>query len=141
MRDLTPDEIRAFLTDRPRTGQLATVRANGRPHVAPVWFALDGDDILFTTFHTSVKGSNLQRDHRAALCVDDDQPPYAYVIIDGTVTFSTDAAERAEWTRRIAGHYMGADRAEEYGARNDVEGEWLARLTPEHVTAKTGIAD
>jgi PPOX class probable F420-dependent enzyme len=141
MRDLTPDEVRTFLTERPRTGQLATVRADGWPHVAPIWFALDGDDVLFTTFHTSVKGRNLQRDGRAALGVDDAEPPYAYVIVEGTVAFDTDPARRAEWTRRIAGRYMGEDRAEEFGARNDVDGEWLTRLTPTRIIAKTGITD
>ncbi len=139
MRDLTPDEVRGFLSERPRTGHLATVRADGRPHVAPIWFALDGDDILFTTFPTSVKGKNLQRDGRAALCVDDDEPPYAYVIVEGTVVFDTDPTRRAEWARRIAGHYMGADRAEEYGARNEVD--WIVRLRPTRTIAKTGITD
>ena len=139
MRDLTPDEVRSFLAERPRTGQLATVRADGRPHIAPIWFALDGDDILFTTFHTSVKAKNLHRDGRAALCVDDDEPPYAYVIIEGTVAFDTEPARRAEWARRIAGLYMGTDRAEEYGARNEVD--WIVRLRPTRTIAKTGITD
>ena len=32
---MTDDEWRAFLTEPARTGKLATVRADGRPHVAP----------------------------------------------------------------------------------------------------------
>ena len=39
---MSDEELVAFLTaDPPRTAKLATVRADGRPHVAPVWFALD----------------------------------------------------------------------------------------------------
>lgn len=49
MKRMSPDEQRAFLVNRLRTAKLATVRANGRPHVAPVWFDLDGDDLIFTT--------------------------------------------------------------------------------------------
>ena len=37
------DELLAFLTGEPKhTAKLATVRADGRPHVAPVWFVVDG---------------------------------------------------------------------------------------------------
>jgi hypothetical protein len=43
MQQMTPEEYRAFLLERPRTAKLATVRADGRPHVAPIWFDLDGD--------------------------------------------------------------------------------------------------
>ena len=59
MRQLSPDEARAFLLERPRTAKLATVRADGRPHVAPVWFDMDGDAIIFTTWHTTVKAATL----------------------------------------------------------------------------------
>jgi nitroimidazol reductase NimA-like FMN-containing flavoprotein (pyridoxamine 5'-phosphate oxidase superfamily) len=55
MRAMSAEEARAFLLERPRTAKLATVRADGRPHVAPVWFELDGDDLVFTTWHTTVK--------------------------------------------------------------------------------------
>jgi len=46
---MSPEEIREFLAHGTRTGKLATVRANGAPHVAPVWFVLDGDDLVFNT--------------------------------------------------------------------------------------------
>ena len=49
VRDMSDDERRDFLTDGTRTGKLATVRPDGRPHVAPIWFVLDGDDVVFMT--------------------------------------------------------------------------------------------
>lgn len=49
MKPLTPQEALAFMLAQPRTAKLATVRADGRPHVAPIWFALDGDVLYFTT--------------------------------------------------------------------------------------------
>lgn len=49
MRQLTPIEAHSFLLEKPRTAKLATVRADGRPHVAPIWFDLDGDVMVFTT--------------------------------------------------------------------------------------------
>ena len=83
---MTDEEVHTFLTALPaRTGKLATVRADGRPHVAPVWYVVDDDGALcFNTGERTVKGRNLRRDHRAALCVDDDRPPFSFVRIEVT---------------------------------------------------------
>ncbi|MDI6099438.1 PPOX class F420-dependent oxidoreductase [Actinoplanes sp. NEAU-A12] len=130
-----------FLGAGTRTGKLATVRADGSPHVVPVWFVLDGDDLVFNTDAASVKGRNLARDPRAALSVDEEHPPYAFVTVRGEATLSTDLDEMLIWSTRIAHRYMGADLAERYGARNAVEGELLVRLHIEKVVAFTGLAD
>ena len=75
-RQMTADEIRSFLFDGTRTAKVAaTAMADGRPHVMPVWFVLDGEQIVFTTEARSVKGRNLRRDPRVALVVDDQMPP------------------------------------------------------------------
>ena len=50
MAKMSESEWKAFLVEKPRTGKLGTVRKDGRPHVAPIWFALDDDGtILFMT--------------------------------------------------------------------------------------------
>ena len=49
---MSDEERRAFLSAGTRTGILSTVRRDGRPHAAPIWFVLDGDDIVFTTAPT-----------------------------------------------------------------------------------------
>jgi PPOX class probable F420-dependent enzyme len=141
MRQLTSTEARAFLLDRPRTAKLASVRADGRPHVAPIWFDLDGDTVVFTTGHTSVKAANIRRDPRVSLCVDDEIPPFAFVLVEGVATLSDDLEELRRWATRIAGRYMGADLAESYGKRNGVPGELLVRVTPTKITGQSGIAD
>ena len=140
MQDMNEAEIRSFLTDTIRTGKLATVRADGRPHVAPIWFALDGNDLLFTTWHTSVKAKNMQHDPRVSLCVDDESPPFAFVIIEGTVEITEDADDLLQWATRIGGKYMGQDQAEAFGKRNGVEGELLVRLTPTKIIATKDLA-
>jgi PPOX class probable F420-dependent enzyme len=141
MQKMTADEYRAFLLERPRTAKLATVRADGRPHVAPVWFDLDGDTLVFTTWHTTVKAANLRRDPRVCLCVDDDVPPFAFVIVEGIAAISEDAAELRRWATSIAGRYMGSDQADAYGQRNGVAGELLVRVTPTRVVAQSRISD
>ena len=141
MRQLTPTEARAFLLDRPRTAKIASVRADGRPHVAPVWFDLDGDTLVFTTWHATVKAANIRRDPRISLCVDDEIPPYAFVLIEGVATLSDDLEELRRWATHIAGRYMGADLAESYGKRNGVHGELLVRVVPTKIVGQSGIAD
>ena len=55
------DELDRFLSTGTRTGKLATVRADGSPHVAPVWFILDHDDLVFMTGAKTVKGRAILR--------------------------------------------------------------------------------
>ena len=141
MRTMTPEEIRAFLLEGTRTAALATVRTDGRPHVAPVWFTLDGDDLLFNTGEETVKGANLRRDPRVALMVDDEEPPFAFVSIEGNVTLSDDLDLMRHWATRIAARYMGDDQADAYGKRNAVPGELLVRVTPTKIVAFKGVAD
>ena len=138
---MTEQQWRAFVQEGTRTGKLATVRKDGRPHVMPVWFLLDGDDVLFNTGAETVKGRNLRREGRASLCVDDDRPPFAFVTISGPVELVEDVAEVRRWATAIGARYMGADRAEEFGARNGVPGELLVRLRAERVVAEAGVAD
>lgn len=141
MQRMTPGEYRQFLLERPRTAKLATIRADGRPHVAPVWFTLDGDDILFTTFTDTIKAANIRRDPRVSLCIDDETPPFAYALIDGIATLTDNAPDLLRWATEIAGRYMGADQAAAYGRRNAVPGELLVRVIPTRITANKGIAD
>lgn len=125
---MTHDEAIAFLSHGTRTGKLATVRPDGRPHVTPIWYVVDGNDIVFNTWHTTSKAKHLRRDSRAAMVVDLDRPPYAHVTVEGTATISEDLDEVRRFATMIGSRYMGEDRAEEFGARNGVEGELLVRL-------------
>lgn len=134
-------ECRNFLLSGTRTGKLATVRTDGRPHVAPVWFELDGDTIIFTTWHATVKAANMRRDARVCLCVDDDTPPFAYAQIEGTAQMTAEPEALLYWATRIAGRYMGAALAETYGKRNAVAGELLVRVTPTKILFQQNIAD
>ncbi|MEI5100691.1 PPOX class F420-dependent oxidoreductase [Streptomyces sp. PmtG] len=138
---MTDEQWRAFVSEGTRTGKLSTVRADGSPHVAPIWFLLDGDDLVFNTGKDTVKGRNLARDGRIALCVDDDAPPFAYVVVQGRAELSEDLEQVRHWATRIGGRYMGAERAEEFGERNGVPGELLVRVRIDKVLAYAGVSD
>ena len=136
MQDMSEAEVRAFIQEGTRTGKLATVRENGRPHVVPVWFVLDGEDVLFNTWHTSVKGKNIARNGRVAICVDNENPPYDFVMLEGSATLIEDLAEVKKWATVIGSRYMGTDQAEAFGERNGVEGELLVRVKIDKIVAK-----
>jgi len=140
-REMIRDETRAFLLDGTRTGKLATTQADGRPHVTPIWFVLNGDDVMWTTGESSLKAKAMRRDARVCMCVDDQAPPYSYVLVEGTATLSDDLEELRRWATLIGGRYMGADRADEFGARNAAPGELLVRITPRRVIARAAIVD
>lgn len=137
---MSEDVWKAFIKEGTRTGKLSTVRADGSPHIAPMWFLLDGDDLVFTTENTTVKSRNLLRDERAALCVDDERAPYSFVVLRGRVEISEDPSQLLTWATSIAARYMGENRAREFGERNSVPGMLLVRMRIEHVTAYAAIA-
>lgn len=142
MHVMSEEEWKAFLTAEPRTGKLATVRKDGRPHVAPIWIDLDDDGtIVFTTGAETLKGRSIRRDPRVCLCVDDDRPPFSFVTIEGTVEISEDLDDMLRWATRIGGRYMGAENAAAFGKRNAVPGELLVRLRPAKVVAQAAISD
>jgi PPOX class probable F420-dependent enzyme len=132
----------SFVSAAPaRTAKLAVSRADGSPHVAPVWVDLDGDQIVFMTSADTIKGKSILRDGRVALCFDDERPPFSFVTVSGTTTTSTDPADLLHWATRIAGRYMGDELAEQFGRRNAVPPEMVVRVTPTNVVAKQDVAD
>lgn len=137
-----PGWWREFVAALPaRTAKLAVVRADGSPHVAPVWVDLDGDDVVFMTAADTLKGKAILRDPRVSLCWDDERPPFSFVTIAGTAAVSTEPDDLLAWATRIGGRYMGAARAEEYGRRNAVPPEMVVRVTPTRIVAKVDVAD
>lgn len=139
MSRMSDEEYRDFLMTGTRTGKLATTRKDGRPHVAPIWFVMDGEDIIFMTGRDTVKGHAIRRDGRVALCVDDENPPYAFALIEGAATISEDPDEMLRWSTRIAARYVGEEKEEQFGRRNAVPGELLVRLAPTNIVSHNNM--
>lgn len=140
--DAPPGWWREFVLATPaKTAKLAVVRANGAPHVAPVWVDLDGDQVVFMTSAETIKGKAIRRDSRVSLCWDDERPPFSFVTLAGTAQTSTDPDDLLKWATRISGRYMGLDQAEQYGRRNAVPPEMLVRVTPTAIVAKVDVAN
>jgi PPOX class probable F420-dependent enzyme len=139
MASLSEPDVRAFLSHGTRTGKLGWTARDGRPLVAPIWFLVEGEaedgTLVFNTGAETAKGRALARDPRVVLCVDLEEPPFAFVQVQGTVTLSSDPDELLRIATELGARYMGEDRAAEFGERNAVPGELVVRITPTKVVA------
>jgi PPOX class probable F420-dependent enzyme len=148
-------EIKKFLMQGTFTGKLVTTKKDGSSHVVPVWFVFDSnnngtvtgrekegyDDIIFTTSSRSAKARNIQRDNRVSICVDDQTPPFSYVVIYGIARIQhCQQTELFRFATHIAQRYMGKEVAELYGKRNSSEDEVLVRIKPIRIIAEKDIA-
>lgn len=135
MASLADLEVRNFLLTGTRTGKLGFVASDGRPLVAPVWFVLEDDAVVFNTGADTAKGKAIARDPRLVLSVDLEEPPYGFVQVQGVAETSEDPDDLLRTATAIGGRYMGSDRAEEFGRRNGVPGELVVRIKPTKVIA------
>ena len=150
MAQMTKSEIKKFLMKDTFTGKLATVKKNGSPHVVPIWFVVEEvnsrnrnkvGNIYFTTGRDSVKAENIQRDSRVSICVDDQAPPFSFVLICGNAKLIPyRRKEVLKWATKIAERYMGKKNAKAYGERNSGEEEVLIRIRPIKIIAEKDVA-
>jgi PPOX class probable F420-dependent enzyme len=139
--DMTLDARRAFLTEGTRTAVLATAREDGRPHAAPIAFVLDDDDILFLTNAETVKGRDLLRDPRVTLVIDDETPPFAFVMIEGTAVASRDVRNLEQVARRISQRYDAGEGIEDFVRfARDALGT-LVRVAPTRIVARERVGE
>ena len=142
MERMTEAEWRTFVMEGSRTGKLATVRPDGQPHVVPIWFMLDGPDLVFMTGADTVKARNIRHNPHVGIAVDDEHFPFSFVLIQGEATLTAPSPEEMRpYSTAIARRYVGDARADEFGRRNAVEGELLVRVRPGKVVAQKNIAD
>jgi PPOX class probable F420-dependent enzyme len=111
---MTPDEIRDFL-DEQKTVSVATIGPNGRPHLVPLWYVPDGEELIGWTFAKSQKAKNLERDPHATLQVEDgvEYQELRGVMFECDVAVEREPERVAEYGRKIFERYGGGDLAPE----------------------------
>ena len=117
MPKLTDDELRAFFDERGHLARIATIDADGFPRVLPLWFVVEGDDLLFTPRSPAVIWKNLVRDPKVGISIDEEAAPWRKVTVQGTVAVVHQPGEDDAWRdvyRRIAKRYVADDAADAY---------------------------
>lgn len=111
------EKVRSFLQET-RFAVLATINADGAPQQTVMWYELQGDRIMMNTAEGRVKASNLRRDPRISICVEDG---YRYVTIAGLVELDEDRERALNDIHRLAIRYHGQPKADEMmdGFRKD----------------------
>jgi PPOX class probable F420-dependent enzyme len=141
MKKMNQEEIREFLMIGTFTGKLGTINKDGSTHITPIWYILDENNIItFTTYFKSVKAKNLLRDSRISICVDDQVPPFSFVIVHGIAKIDSQPSDLLVWTTKIAERYMGKELSSEYGKRNAIEGELLVKVIPTKINGQKDIS-
>ncbi|WP_225823890.1 PPOX class F420-dependent oxidoreductase [Streptomyces naphthomycinicus] len=134
MTDL-PKEIRERI-EAPEIWYVATVDADGAPHVSPMWVGLEGGLVYFNTAVGRVKERNLRRDPRVCLSHADRADPYDRVQIRGRVVRFAEGPEADRNMDRLAARYVGTERFE-WGIPG--ERRVVAYVEPTKVRHVTGV--
>lgn len=126
--DMTVDEREAFLADL-HVGILSISRAEQGPLSLPIWYQYEKDDVIIGMAADSLKAKLLRRNGRASMTVQDETPPYRYVMVEGPVTIGSEERDPLSMPTR----YLGAELGKWYAEQNagSDEESVVVRLTPD----------
>ena len=102
------------LVDDPNIAFLATVDADGAPHVSPVWIDREGDTLRVNTVVGHLKDRNMRRDPRVALALTDPDDVYQRVSIRARVAEIVEGEEAGRHLDGLARKYLGTERYEDH---------------------------
>jgi PPOX class probable F420-dependent enzyme len=121
------DKLRAFLT-KPRIARLATLDPDGYPHVVPIWFGVEGDDILFMSDRETAKVRNALNHPKGAVTIGGDKGDEAGYLIRGDLSIYDDVGHQI--AHQLLYHYESKARADELAADWANDDIVVIRLTP-----------
>ena len=129
---MTEAERQAFLAGL-HVGVLGVERADGPPLVLPVWYSYEpGGGVVVLTSASSLKGRLLAAARRASLCAQQEDLPYKYVSVEGSVTIEElGAAASQAAVEPMAIRYLGEEMGRGYAANSVGPDDVLIRLHPE----------
>jgi PPOX class probable F420-dependent enzyme len=135
---MTPDEMHAFL-DEGRDLQVASINADGTPHLVTMWYLREGDDLLFWTYAKSQKVVNVRRDPRATVLVatGEKYEELKGVSVNGTVTVVAELDQVLAFGEKVYEKYWGPidnDLVRE-GVRTMGAKRVVVRVTPVRTTS------
>ncbi len=104
------DEQARALLAKPLLARLAAVGPDGYPHTVPVWFMLEGDDIVFISVRGTRKVGYFQANPKGAVTIGGDAGDGGGYLVKGDVSIEEDPDDA--WVRRLTHHYEPPEQAE-----------------------------
>ena len=111
MTRLSAVEIDSELT-KPHVAHLVSIRPDGRPHVAPVWYARDGGRVWVMTGSGTAKARNITNNPAVSLSIAAPGRPYWYIVLEGIASLTKDNME--SMVKNICTLYDGPVRGAEF---------------------------
>jgi PPOX class probable F420-dependent enzyme len=106
---------RAFLEEK-RFAVVGTKNPDGSPHLAVMWYLIDGDDIVVNSAQGRIKDRNLATDPRMSVVIEDG---YRWIRVDGRARIEHDQTIAQADIRRLAARYYQDERKVEESVRNN----------------------
>jgi PPOX class probable F420-dependent enzyme len=122
---MSDDELRAFLAEK-KVVTCATIGPNGRPHLMPLWYAVDDVTLRGWTYAKSQKAKNLERDPHATLQVEDGELYHELrgVMMECDVAIERDPGEVAK---------VGKALFQRFGATGEDVEAMIAKQAPKRI--------
>ncbi len=115
---------------------IGTIDAHGRPRTAPIWYHWEDGAAYMFTDRSTLKWRNILRNPQASLCIDDRNPPYKLVSMDGPV----EEVDRSVYQliKGMALRYYGEKEGQAFADnyKDEPENVVAFKLTPRHVNAE-----
>lgn len=130
---MTEEELQAFL-GQPLIARLATVRANGTPQIAPMWFLYEDGVIYMSTRTHAAKVKHIRANPRVAVAIDVMEAPLKnkVVIVEGPAEVHTTGVK--EMTTKIYLKYMGKEGAATPAAQRNINiPRVILKITPQKI--------
>jgi PPOX class probable F420-dependent enzyme len=108
-------EQRAFLEEK-RFAVVGSKNPDGSPHLAVMWYLIDGDDIVVNSAQGRIKDRNLAADPRMSVLVADG---YRWIRVDGRAKIEHDQSIAHADIRRLAARYYEDERKVEGAMKNN----------------------
>ncbi len=129
---MTPDEQRTFLEEH-RLVIVGLPRKRGGPHMSPVYYTLDGGDLLISTTAARWKAKAVRRNPAMSLCVLGEEMPFPYLLLYGAAVIEEEGAAQLmrRIGERIAGNPIPDAAMPAIEQRAMTEGRVVLRFTPD----------
>lgn len=110
------DTIREFL-QKPLIARMGTIDSDGYPHIIPVWFDVDGDDLMVISERKTRKNEHIKANPKGSINIGGDPDDGAGYLFKGE--FSLEEDPDYAWMKRLTYRYESKEKAEK-----DIQ-DWL----------------